>query len=78
MDRASLHPAPATMRRCMGLLLRMISIYSLTLTFSARSPPMPKYLGWSFSQMPMMASTVRTMEMRMPTGASARKNPAEE
>ena len=77
MERASLQPAPATIRRCMGLLFLMIWTYSCSLTFSLTSPPMPKYLGWSFSQMPMMARMVRRMEMTMPTGARVRKKPAE-
>ena len=77
IERASLQPAPATISRCMGLLFLMIWIYSETLTFSVFSPPMPKYLGWSFSQMPITASRVSRMEMTMPTGARVRKNPAE-
>ena len=78
MESASLQPAPATISRCMGSLFLMIWMYSLTLIFSVFSPPMPKYLGWSFSQMPMMARMVSTMDMMMPTGARVRKNPAEE
>ena len=78
MESASLVPAPATIRRCMGLFSLMIWRYSETLTFSVFSPPIPKYLGWSFSQMPMMARMVSTMDMMMPTGARVRKNPAEE
>ncbi len=45
MESASFVPAPAIIRRCMGLFSRMICRYSLTLTFSVFSPPMPKYLG---------------------------------
>ena len=78
MESASLVPAPAIISRCMGLFSLMIWIYSPTLTFWGFSPPMPKYLGWSFSQMPMMARMVSTTDMAMPTGASVRKNPAEE
>ena len=71
MDRASLQPAPATIRRCIGLLALMMAMYSDILTFSPLElPPRPKYLGWSFSQMPMMARMVRPMEITMPTGAN--------
>ena len=38
---ASLQPAPATIKRFIGLLLRMISMYSDSLTFSCLLPPMP-------------------------------------
>ena len=71
MERASLQAPPAIMRRCRGLLAPMIWRYSETLTFSCLSPPMPKYLGWSFSQMPMMARMVRKTEMAMPIGVIA-------
>jgi len=77
MESASLQPAPATIRRCMGLLPLMMATYSATLIFSVFWPPMPKYFGWSFSQMPMTARMVRAMEITMPTGARVRKKPAE-
>ena len=77
MDSASLQPAPATIRRCMGLFSLIIWTYSETLSFSVFSPPMPKYLGWSFSQIPITASRVSRIEITMPTGASVRKKPAE-
>ena len=60
----------------MGVFSLMMRIYWLILTFSVL-PPMPKYLGWSFSQMPMTARPVSSSEMMTPTGASVRKNPAE-
>ncbi|EJW94873.1 hypothetical protein EVA_17019 [gut metagenome] len=78
MDKASLQPAPATIRRCMGLLFLIISTYSRILTFWADSPPIPKYSGRSFSQMPIIARMVSRNEIMIPTGAKVRKNAAEE
>ena len=46
----------------------MMARYSEIFTFSLLAAPRPKYLGWSFSQMPMMARMVRTTETAMPMG----------
>ena len=69
-ERASLQPPPAIIRRCRGLLALMISTYSESLTVSCL-PPRPKYLGWSFSQMPMIARMVSSTEIPMPIGVMA-------
>ena len=71
MDRASLQAPPATISLCRGLLALMISMYSDTFTFCCLPPPRPKYLGWSFSQIPMIARMVSSTEMQIPIGVIA-------
>ena len=76
MASASLQPAPATISLRSGLFSFIIATYSEILIFCFSSLPSPKYFGWSFSQMPITASTVNKAEIITEIGIIMSKNAA--